>query len=420
MGRRTKASIPIEVTVGAIDAEGEESPNGVNGAGGVSSLATSPLFADLDHDQDVDHIVIARTKPVAEGQLGEMPPDADENYIRDQWGGGTFRVQGRTARRVPVKGAFRTINIAGEPIFESVTARKQWEYMKRQRFAADDTVAQPAAAPAGRSAEDQIALEESRHRRELERIRVESEAAVARANAEAAASVARAKAEAAERENGEERRRTREREEENTRRDRDREEEESRRQRDRDWFEQQRDRDREWQKLTQGQKAQQQQDPIEVFAKMGKIFAEARGAGGDGEYPDAVTAAMARLPETIGALKDVAVDAIAEGTSKRDGRRRRRDTKPERNHSAEEKITLDGALAAKAKRAAAHLHKQGKGKEAERILASAMARVFDNIAQTRVVEGGKGKGASKSRKPAKPTPKPLAKPPVKTARTPAA
>jgi hypothetical protein len=70
-------------------------------------------------------IRITRTDPISEGVLDTVEPTVDTAYISQRWGGGRFRMQavGYDGR---IRGV-QTIEIAGDPIFQSVTARRAWE-----------------------------------------------------------------------------------------------------------------------------------------------------------------------------------------------------------------------------------------------------------------------------------------------------
>lgn len=114
-------------------------------------VANLPLFADAVFDEDrPDTIVITRTGPVFEGSLPKLPAHSTLEDIRSAYGGGEFRIEVRTTRGLSVKGGMRTINIAGEPIWQSDAKRAEYQRLIRNQMQAAPLTfpQQPQAQPA--------------------------------------------------------------------------------------------------------------------------------------------------------------------------------------------------------------------------------------------------------------------------------
>jgi hypothetical protein len=278
--------------------------------GDAEPVKLGPIFA-LKGDKAEAHekTRVYRDEPVDEGYVGDIPPEGTQEDIRRRWGGGIFHLQA-----VDSNGAFLKqlsgVKIAGEPIFDNGLAAKKYRRWLTSNF----SDATPAAAP-GRTVEETIALEEARHRRELERIRAEADAALARAKVEAEAR---------------------------------REDELARQARQQEWF---------------AIQTKQQQD---FMATMAKIHTEAGGggnqimetlaslalqrlAGGDGGGPsDPVTAFLARGPEILQELRKTGAAIGAERNPRAAG-----------NPAAAGGLTITGPLANKLRRLVGHLQNQG-------------------------------------------------------------
>lgn len=83
------------------------------------------LFSTAEvEERSVARIRVIRKDP-HEGMLGYIEdPSGSEQEIRDQWGGGLFRLEGLALDGKIV--VARTIKLAGDPIFVSATAEAQW------------------------------------------------------------------------------------------------------------------------------------------------------------------------------------------------------------------------------------------------------------------------------------------------------
>jgi hypothetical protein len=81
-----------------------------------------PLFP---HKEGVTSVSIYRLEPIEEGNLGILGPDADEETIRRRWGGGVYRATAKLGNGEYAGNA--TINIGGDPRFESLDARKRYK-----------------------------------------------------------------------------------------------------------------------------------------------------------------------------------------------------------------------------------------------------------------------------------------------------
>ena len=315
-----------------------------NGAGAQDDeddgLQDTPLFSEVEGDRKIAHVLVIRQEP-DEGALGRMPPTVTEMEIKRRWGGGTFRLQGRDERNRPLKGAFRTVEIAGDPNFQSEAAAARWR--KEQGL---DKPATPAGDAIGikeifallntteakqkSEAERRAADLEAQHKRELERIRLEAELR------------------AREREAEDERRERLAEERDERRRREDADREERRRKED----EAARVRDKEFQlQLAQlGRKGSA--DGSEMLLR-GIELARSLGAGGGDGGDDPVTSvAKALLPGVLdkfggGGAKPPASAAPGAAAAQ-----------------SANAVTLDGAIGTKAQQVIAHLQAQGYDPEA--------------------------------------------------------
>jgi hypothetical protein len=376
-----------------IETDGDEALADAEPPARHETVSSSPFFAAIgDESEEVlDHIVISREKPIREGQLGKLPPDASEDDVREQFGGGSFRLMGRTERNKPIKGAFTTIELAGDPIFTNEVSRKRWLKIKREQLGED---------PEARPQVDIEDIREARHQRELAKIKAEAEAAVAKAKAEAEA-----------RDAAEERRRSREREEREAERQREREErraealereerEEARRKREREEERQERAErmeaeERRWKAEMEERRAEREKksDPAVMLMQAMKIGAELAGNGA--EFPDAGTAFVAKMPEIFDGFRGIIGDAAAAGAFGSNGHRKKLNPAPK--NGATEKVELEGALAEKAKKTAIALQKAGV-KDVGKVMASEMNRAFDRLSAVREVKATSKKSTAKARK----------------------
>lgn len=109
MARRKKQS-----ATATVDAEADD-------------LAISPIF-DLGN-AEFSYVTIYRDEP-DDGHQGRLPPTASEVDIKRKFGGGTYTITARNTQGKPLKGGFRQLTIAGDPIFQSQAAERKW---KRQQ-----------------------------------------------------------------------------------------------------------------------------------------------------------------------------------------------------------------------------------------------------------------------------------------------
>lgn len=131
-----------------------------------------PLFAD--QDGDITGITIWRLEPVNEGHLGQLPPDADEEAIRRQWGGGVFKVSAKGA-----DGRFRhtrTVTVSGDPKLESADARRRYRNKMRGLDEIDDPKPEVPPAPSSGAAETLTIMTQA-HNQQLQLLRMQMEAA---------------------------------------------------------------------------------------------------------------------------------------------------------------------------------------------------------------------------------------------------
>lgn len=275
-----------------------------------ADLSGAPLFADLEQSgaDKVDHVIVERLGPVREGNLGRFETDVTEEQIFARCGGGKYRLQCRTIKGKPIKAAFLTVEIAGEPIFQSELAQRMYDrQVGGMRRPAETAAAAPAMSPqdivalleqtrtsADAERERRAEAEEQRHNRELARIKAESDA---RAAERAAEDDRRRKFE----EDRDERRRK----EEEERRKRDKIDADEREERRAKAESDQRERDRQFQ-LSMAQLAKSSApaaDPIATLLAGVKLAQGFAGGGGGGDAPaDPVTALVSNLPQTVSEL----------------------------------------------------------------------------------------------------------------------
>ncbi len=146
------------------------------------SVERAPLFAGLDDTErdKLDSILVMRVGPVREGTVGQIEPDQGVEEITKRWGGGKYRCQGRNADGRPIKGAYDTIDVAGEPKFQSRQA--DLEYRRQLGNLAPvggvEESKPPASVPTSLDIVSIMARQaderEAQHRRDLDRIREEA------------------------------------------------------------------------------------------------------------------------------------------------------------------------------------------------------------------------------------------------------
>jgi hypothetical protein len=126
----------------------EEPEDESNDADEPESIAEIvPLFG-RDISEDIVFLAVDRMEPPQEqGYLGKTDPKATEADIKNRWGGGRFHVTARTERGT-IKG-HRWISIAGDPKFESASARRKWMASQKadRDMDASDTGAGVGAMP---------------------------------------------------------------------------------------------------------------------------------------------------------------------------------------------------------------------------------------------------------------------------------
>lgn len=336
-----------------------------------------PLFK-LPADKIARHARtrVYRDEPIDEGHVGDIGPDESEDAIRRKWGGGTFH-----AEAVDEKGGWITrrsgIKIAGEPRISSVLGRRLYKAWLASEFPPDEETPARAGASVSpiRNAEDQDALEEGRHKRELARIKAEADAYAQRAKADLDLTVARLREEgsaAVEKAKAEGQAAI----------DRVKAEAEEREKRDRAFYDAQQKQQAEFMVAIRGQ--EKAGDPLQQLKAMAGIISDL-GGGNGGHAPDAVTALIENIPGIVGAVES------ATGGGSRASRPAAM-TRAAPAAGGEESVTLTAALAKKAKLAAAHLTKQG-AKDPAGTLGHQIERTLDRVLSStgRVLEGGKGK-----------------------------
>jgi hypothetical protein len=323
----------------------------------ANSISRAPLFADMaDHAGEVDHIIVERVGPVREGTLGKFEPDSTEEDLFNRYGGGKYRLSGRSARGQTVKGLFKTMEIAGEPIFLSEQARNAYARMSGQPRTAE--------TPQGLGVEQLFALlskqnetsdaaaqrreaeREQQHRRDLERIKAEADAQVQA------------------------------REREDDRRRKDEADREAQRRKDADERDERRRRDDEaalarsqafqatMLQIAQGNN-RNAPDPTGLLLAGVELATKLRGDGGGGGESDPVAELVKNLPAIVDKIS-----ATVKGTS---------GAKPD-------ELVLEGELGKKGQAAVAHLKAQGADPS------SILAQAFDALLQMRAAPAAPSNG----------------------------
>lgn len=352
-------------------------------------LSAAPLFAELDPGarETLDHVIVERLHPVREGSLGKFEPDVTEETIFDRCGGGKYRLQARTAKGKPIKGAFVTVEIAGEPIFQSELAQRQYDRMKgglralsggntpapAQSFSPQDFVALLASsgdkAEADRARREEEA--ESRHRRDLERLERE----------------AKAREEERERADARQKRYDDERDERRKRED-----------------EAARERDRQFQAtllaMTKSNAPAPAADPVAMLLAGVKLASSIGGGGGGGEGPaDPLMALASNLPQTVKELGQVFRGANP--------------ATPGAAGGPNEPLQFVGALGEKGKAVVKHLQAQGLDP------AAILDQAFNALLQMRRTDAPAAVAAASSTTPAAPRRGPGGRPMAPSPRAPA-
>jgi hypothetical protein len=313
----------------------------------LPDLSGAPIFSELsdEYRQNLDHVIVERLGPVREGNLGRFEPSVTDEEIFERHGGGKYRVQGRTVAGRPIKGAFATIDLAGEPLFRSKLARRAYANMTGATEdvpAATGGVSMPeivamleqtrstAEAERERRAEE----EERRHKREIDRLAVEAKI---RADERALEDERRRKIE--------DERDERRRKDEDERRRRDKAEADEREERRRRDDEAARQRDREFQQtlLAASKSSAPAADPVASMlagVKLAMSINASHGGGGGSDAPSDPLASLAQnLPATVEQLGKLF-----------------QPTAPNANAND---LTIAGPLGEKGKKAVQHLQQQG-------------------------------------------------------------
>lgn len=88
-------------------------------------FANAPLFSSAEGADHIVYIAVSREEP-EEGYLGRLKPHATEADIKRKWGGGTFTLSARNQGGKPVKGGHKSVEISGDPIFQSRAHEQKW------------------------------------------------------------------------------------------------------------------------------------------------------------------------------------------------------------------------------------------------------------------------------------------------------
>jgi hypothetical protein len=369
MTKNADAEEVVEAAEAVARADRRAASNGTPAVKVDQELDVGPLFA-LDPEDAERHLRtrVYRLEPVDEGHLDDLGPKADRKDIKRRWGGGVYKVQAVTAKGKVITTDW-DCRISGEPIFDNDTAKKRYAKWLEGQFGKET----PAASP---TSDDPA---EARHRREMDRLRLEMELK------EQAEERRRAR-DREEREAVEERRRLEAREEREREREERRMDDERRAVAEERRFraeQEERRLDREARLEAERAAAASAKDPTQLLITGMKLATELRGEGGGGDgYPDAGTAFVANMPQIIESVRGLGSDIAASGGAAA------RPNPPRKK--GPESIELEGALADKARAAAEHLRRQGV-KNPEATLSAALARTFDAVKGLKRIEGGKGK-----------------------------
>jgi hypothetical protein len=395
-----------------------------------SNLADVPLFADkLDATEEtkvVARVDVHREEP-EEGFLGKVDPSTSESQIFERWGGGKFVFWAKNSIGQIV--SRKTVRIAGTPVFQDEVTEARWRRANGLKPKSEGgTVADGAY-----TAKELMAIIEAKS----EAARVESESREEKRRREDADREEKARRD--ERDwrdrQAKEEREHRERLEKE-RADRDarleaqrREDERAREARIRDdEARREKEHERAMQATLAAAKESQEKnqqfftnmlamakagdkasaDPMAQVTQILTIVEALKGAG-SGEPQDAVTALLARLPETLQAAGSMVGGAIREAkglppVKHEGGEGDDEETAPRGNGPADGSIRLTGAAAAKVKELVMHL--VSKGQDPEKVLVAVADYLMGKapgaaVAAARAVEakrkaGKPGKHAARS------------------------
>lgn len=316
----------------------------------AEAFEDAPLF-EVSSDLKIASVLVMRTDP-DEGTLGTMPPQVTELAIKRRWGGGHYQLQARDERNKTMKGGYRSIVLAGDPIFESAAAQAKWNRQQQlegnnnrppsDTIGLKDVIALLSSTEQKTAAAAALRFEEQdrQHKRELERLRVEGELRAQERKAE------------------DERREHQQQEREDRRRREDEEREERRLKGE----ETARQRDREFQVMLRGITQQKGGgDGADMLLKGIALARDLGGGGGDGDPVTAMAAAL--LPTLLGPKAGAPAAPVVP---------------PARPAAAaaaagDEPVTFDGALGKKTLAVVEHLKAMGYDPE------TAIAGVWDTL-----------------------------------------
>jgi hypothetical protein len=317
----------------------------------------TPLF-DLGRNKKtktVVRIAIKRTDP-DEGHLGYLGPEASEHEIAHKWGGGEFVAQGKNAAGQIV--VTQTIKIAGDPVFKSEIEEARWRRLnnlkpskRREDDAGGGTLKEVLTLLEEREAKRR---DEERDRRAAERQEnLDREDRNRKEQRDHEEKLAREMAERDERRRQDDAERT-ERQRQQHREDLDRAEAANKAQlaQTQQFFTQ-------LQAITKREdRAADGSDPLKMLTAGMELAIKMRGGeGGSGEPTDALTALVARLPETLSEIRSTAKEAYQEIKGKKTAA-----AAPARTGGPDE-VTITGATATRLKRMIGILQKAGKDPE---------------------------------------------------------
>jgi hypothetical protein len=347
--------MPTQVTTKKVETLDDDDDGGTD-----DGAEPTPLF-DLGRNKKTKTVVrvaIKRTDP-NEGHLGYLGPEASEEEIANKWGGGEFVAQGKNAAGLIV--VSQQIKIAGDPVFKSEMEEARWRRLNGMKPKKHDD-----DSGAGGSLKEVLTLIEEREekRRLEERDRREAE-----------------RKEALDRE---ERHRVEQRDHEEKLARETAERDERRRKDDDERNERQRQQHREdldraeiaskaalaqtQQFFTQLQAMAKREeraggdtDPVKLLTAGMELALKMRGdsGGGDGPPPDALTALLSRLPETLAEVRSTAKEAYQEIRGKKGGGA----TPAASTSVGPDEVTITGATATRMKQMIAILQKSGKNPE---------------------------------------------------------
>lgn len=261
--------------------------------GDDAGLTDAPLFDNADGS--IASVFVTRDEPLEEGFLGKIPPDSTERDIFRRWGGGTYSLSARNETGKHIKGGHATVQIGGDPIWQSETFARKWKRMQNDTADAPAGKPSPPAGTAAPSVMEMLLLMD----KQAEKARLEQREAFALREREA--QMAHDRQLEILREEG--RRRADELRQQAERLERDAREREERREKD---AREERERSREWMRvmMESGKRGGDDETPMRAMMLGMKIARDAAGGeGGDGLVErliagglEAVTSGKVRIP----------------------------------------------------------------------------------------------------------------------------